>query len=236
MALRMSRPDSISRKSEMDDEQVTTRVSPSFAQATASVPIKVLALLHIALASAGLIAGISACVSFWLIPGRFSNTVLAFAIPIFLFFAIFVLLPELAGGIGLLLGRAWGRVVIFLISIVMLFVVPIGTILGAFGFWVLLSEKHIGSGPSGSRDGAGYDNARPTAVTGTTLAVTLLCLTALGAAGVIVLNIVFRFQEIDPPSPVEDTLAGAAVTLPVALIVAGLIAGLSRRRRRPRSA
>jgi hypothetical protein len=45
--------------------------------------------------------------------------------------------PALAGGIGLLRGRTWARVIILLLSLVMLFFFPIGTILGGFGIMAL---------------------------------------------------------------------------------------------------
>ncbi len=196
-----------------------------------SVPVKILALFHIALALAGLVAGAILCVSFWLVPGRFSNTILAFAIPIFLFFAIFLLLPGLAGGIALLLGKAWGRIVIFLLSGLMLFIVPVGTLVGGFGIWALLGDR----APAGTgirREAAG---GGPPATTGSYIAATLLLLVAVGAAGVIVLAIVFRFQEQDPPPAVHDLLPGATIALPGGLILAALTIGIARCRRRQRS-
>lgn len=99
------------------------------------VPIAVLAWLYIGLAMAGLIAGGSFCLQVWQTSGWLGDTLLAFAIPIFTFLSMVVFLPALVGGIGLLRGKTWARIVIFLLSIVMIFVFPIGTILGDLASW-----------------------------------------------------------------------------------------------------
>jgi hypothetical protein len=54
---------------------------------------------------------------------------------IFWFFS----LPKLIGGIGLLNFRPWARVLIILVSIFELFNIPIGTAVGIYSLWVLLS-------------------------------------------------------------------------------------------------
>jgi hypothetical protein len=54
---------------------------------------------------------------------------------IFWFFSI----PKLVGGIGLFDYRPWARVLIILVSIFELFNIPIGTAVGAYSLWALLS-------------------------------------------------------------------------------------------------
>ncbi len=55
--------------------------------------------------------------------------------------------PALAGGIGLLRGKSWARLVIFLLSLVLIFFFPIGTILGGFGFVAMRANQNGRSEP-----------------------------------------------------------------------------------------
>jgi hypothetical protein len=49
-------------------------------------------------------------------------------------------LPGIIGGWGLYAGRSWGRVVVLVLGALHLLNVPIGTALGVYTFWALLSE------------------------------------------------------------------------------------------------
>ena len=49
-------------------------------------------------------------------------------------------LPSLLVGVGLLKFRPWARIGGIVLSIVMLVMVPFGTIIGAYGLWVLFSK------------------------------------------------------------------------------------------------
>ena len=49
-------------------------------------------------------------------------------------------LPSLLVGIGLLKFRPWARIAGIVLSIVVLVMVPFGTIIGAYGLWVLFSK------------------------------------------------------------------------------------------------
>ena len=56
---------------------------------------------------------------------------------------VFLLLTSLPGvviGIGLLRLRPWSRIAGIVISIIALMMVPFGTIVGAYGLWVLFSK------------------------------------------------------------------------------------------------
>jgi hypothetical protein len=50
-------------------------------------------------------------------------------------------LPGTIGGIGVLLFREWGRVLMIVVSVLDLFNIPLGTILGVYGLWVLLHRQ-----------------------------------------------------------------------------------------------
>lgn len=73
----------------------------------------------------------------------FAGTTLA------VFFGLFSL-PSLITGYGLLSYKPWARIVGIILSAISLINIPIGTIIGAYGLWVLLNkdtERLFNSGP-----------------------------------------------------------------------------------------
>jgi hypothetical protein len=71
----------------------------------------------------------------------------AFAVPIIgltgtalVAFLLLTSLPGVVIGIGLLRLRPWSRIAGIVISIIALMMVPFGTIVGAYGLWVLFSK------------------------------------------------------------------------------------------------
>lgn len=59
-----------------------------------------------------------------------------------IFLVVLVLsLPCLIGGLGLLKYREWARILVIVLSALMLIIIPIGTVVGAYGLWVLLSRN-----------------------------------------------------------------------------------------------
>ena len=59
------------------------------------------------------------------------------------FFITVRALPEIIGGIGLLKRKNWARIVVLVISCMDLIEIPIGTAIGAYSIWVLLSDETI---------------------------------------------------------------------------------------------
>jgi uncharacterized membrane protein len=57
------------------------------------------------------------------------------------FSAIVVAAGIAAAGVGLLQYRSWGRTVALLMSVLFVFKFPVGTAIGIYAFWVLLSEQ-----------------------------------------------------------------------------------------------
>jgi hypothetical protein len=49
--------------------------------------------------------------------------------------------PQIIGGIGLLKGQPWARILMIVLSALGLMSIPIGTALGIYGLWVLLNEE-----------------------------------------------------------------------------------------------
>ena len=56
-------------------------------------------------------------------------------------FLVAVSLPGLVAGIGLLKRRPWARILGIIVAILSLVNIPIGTIVGIYGLWVLFSSE-----------------------------------------------------------------------------------------------
>lgn len=56
-------------------------------------------------------------------------------------FLVIVSLPGLIAGVGLLKMRPWARIVGIIVAILSLVNIPIGTIVGIYGLWVLVSKE-----------------------------------------------------------------------------------------------
>ena len=50
-------------------------------------------------------------------------------------------IPDLIAGVGLLKFRPWARILGLVISVLSLVHIPIGTVVGVYGLWVLLSKE-----------------------------------------------------------------------------------------------
>ncbi len=50
-------------------------------------------------------------------------------------------LPSILGGWGLINYRPWSRILMIVVSVFHLFHIPLGTALGVYGLWVLLSDE-----------------------------------------------------------------------------------------------
>jgi hypothetical protein len=84
----------------------------------------------VAIVGGGLISGDSIAMSVTSIVGP--------AVALFL-----VVLPLLGtiGGVGLLMGKPWARILVLILAILDLFQLPIGTMIGIYTIWVLLHDE-----------------------------------------------------------------------------------------------
>ena len=122
--------------------------------------VKVLGVLYIVFSA----LGICAALFFGLIIGTASGIVAAngdadaaVALPIIgiagsalIIFLLAVSLPGLIAGVGLLKFKPWARILGIVLSAINLINIPIGTIFGGYGLWVLLNkdtERLFGAGP-----------------------------------------------------------------------------------------
>jgi len=116
--------------------------------------IKILAILRITLGALGALAAVVCLAVFGSIAGLVGTVgvqqdpdamIGAWIVGVIgaaLFFFIAILsIPSIVAGYGLLHRRQWARILTIVISALDLFNVPIGTALGVYGFWVLLSAE-----------------------------------------------------------------------------------------------
>lgn len=54
---------------------------------------------------------------------------------------VFLGLPSIIGGVGLLKHRDWGRILILIVAAFSLLNIPFGTAYGIYAFWVLLNDQ-----------------------------------------------------------------------------------------------
>ncbi|MCX6622837.1 MAG: hypothetical protein NTY38_17580 [Acidobacteria bacterium] len=113
--------------------------------------VRILGYLYTVLSALGILAGIIVLLVMGGAAGIVSGTAgddaqvaapivggIGLVISIFL---VAVSLPGLAAGIGLLQWRSWARVLAIVVSGLNLLSIPIGTAIGIYGLWVLLSAE-----------------------------------------------------------------------------------------------
>lgn len=115
--------------------------------------VRILAILNIVLGSIGLVIGAGLFLFFGglgifaSLAGQNDPDALV-AVPILgavggiIFVALLMFsAPQIIGGIGLLKGQPWARILMIVVSALGLMSIPIGTALGIYGLWVLLNEE-----------------------------------------------------------------------------------------------
>ncbi len=115
--------------------------------------VKVLGVLYIVLGVLGIIGALVTLLIFGGVAGivgiaaheepdaRIAIPIVG-AIGIFVFFFLLVVsLPGIIAGYGLLQFRPWARIITILISALNLMNFPLGTLVGAYGLWVMLSAE-----------------------------------------------------------------------------------------------
>ncbi len=114
--------------------------------------VRILAILHIALGVLGMLVGLAVLVVFGGIAGLIGlrgaepSPEALVAVPILslvggaiCLLLVLLSLPGIIAGVGLLKFRPWARVLTIVLSAIELLNVPLGTALGVYGLWVLLS-------------------------------------------------------------------------------------------------
>jgi hypothetical protein len=119
--------------------------------------IRVLGILHIALGALGVVVALAILLLFGGIAGfvdaaasaeggvdaQAAAPILAIVGGAIAIFLLLVSLPGIVCGIGLLHYREWARILTIVLSAIDLLHVPLGTLLGIYGLWVLLQKETV---------------------------------------------------------------------------------------------
>jgi hypothetical protein len=114
--------------------------------------VKVVAVLYLFLSAFGLLAALAVSMAFGLAGGIVGANAdaegAAIALPIIgltgtmlVAFLVLTSLPGLIAGVGLLRLRPWARILGIVVAILNLIHIPIGTAVGIYALWVLLSRE-----------------------------------------------------------------------------------------------
>lgn len=107
--------------------------------------IQIVAWLHIvygafgvllALMVGGLIGGIGL-----FMPDAVSGGIMAAVATFVAGFIALLSVPSLVAGWGLLARKSWARILVIILSVLNLFNVPVGTIVGAYSLWVMMQNE-----------------------------------------------------------------------------------------------
>jgi hypothetical protein len=131
-------------------------------------------------------------------------------------------IPGLLGGLGLLRGRHWARVLIIVLSVLGIFAFPIGTLLGGFGLWVLLGpdSKQLPGAPipAAQPEGLLRKPSLPSIEKKRFLEV-LVLMAGIGAGFVIMIGTGYRITG-DTGSPISDRLYLTAIGVLIVVVAA----------------
>jgi hypothetical protein len=196
--------------------------------------VRILAYLYIAFCGAALAVGLFLCIG--LLFSRDENSakaLLTIGMPFLILSAIYFI-PGLVGGIGLLKGKPWARTVIIVLSVLVLLLIPVGTVFGGYALWVLRR-----GGPTLPNDAAPADRpsgipprlAPPSPEQKSRYAGILLAMAGVGSAFIVAIGTGFRLTR-EPVPPVIDALYFAAIIVLVLVIM--LAARAWARNPRPR--
>jgi len=182
--------------------------------------IKILGWVHIVLSGLLLAFGLVLCVAL-LASGDKESRAGAMILPMFATMAVWLLIPGLVGGIGLLYLQSWARILIIVLSLMHVFLFPIGTVLGGFGLWILLrpeAKAAFGDAMLRSMSAAAArlpPGASPQPFMG--MGGLLLAIAGVGAGFVVVIGAGFMISGDPAPAEIMDLFYPAVGLLIVVL-------------------
>ena len=183
--------------------------------------IKALALLHIMLGGGGIVVCFVAYLCWIKLASDAHSLRTAHTLGQMMFMlSMFILLPSLVCGVGLLLEKAWSRVVTIGWSMFLLLVIPIGTLLGGYGLSALLRGDAPPKTPPRSEvpshvSGPQYPIGRHAGV--------LLSLAAVGAGFIVLIRTGFWLSGDRVPTEVSSVFPEAIALLVLVVIATVMI-------------
>lgn len=187
-----------------------------------STKIKLLGWLHVLLDGAGLFCCVVALV---LVGMDKDSRAGAIVVPVVLMLSGGIFIPGLIGGVGLLQRRRWARPFMIAFSAIELLIIPIGTVIGAIGLWILLGrdakaifKAEADAAGARSKSSLASQAAAPAFLGLDPKTISALIAMAGVAAGIIVgLNVGFLLSGSPAPVELAGLLYPAAAVLVVTL-------------------
>lgn len=176
--------------------------------------VQLLGWIHAILGGLGLAVGGFVCLGLMADPQ--GGPALYYIGPLFVALSVFYFLPALAGGTGIIGGKAWGRWLIIALSFILLLAIPIGTLLGGFGLWALLRKDAISPAEAAALAGPQIMRARRT-VDPNRMNL-LVVIAGTGAAMTIALNAGFWAHDDTPPTELRLAVYPAVLILAAVLV------------------
>ena len=177
---------------------------------------RILGWIHIVLSGACLVAGAGLCLTLAVDTDPRALMTLSYVGPLFVFFAVPILLPSIIGGIGLVRGARWAQVLIGVWSGLLLLAFPVGTVLGAFGLWVLVVRPSPAPAATVTRAPAAPVSKPAASAEARRLLRLLVAATTVALGFIVVIGAGFRLTG--QPSPLGASFWPALVAL-VAILV-----------------
>lgn len=171
---------------------------------------RLLAYWYIAFCGVCLAAGAVVTIGLMLSSDPSRDGALQFVGPLYIALSVLYFVPGLAGGLGLLRGKKWAATIIIVLSLLVIPLIPVGTVIGGFGLWVLLGSDSKHDAPQPERT-----TAEPSRVTGV-----LVAMAGVAAAFIVTIGTGFRLTHT-AGSPIGDSLYYSAIG---ALVIVAVIA------------
>ena len=183
--------------------------------------IKALALIHVALGGGGMAACMAAYLCWIRLASDAHSLRTAHTLGQMMFMlSMFILLPSFICGIGLLLDKSWGRIVAIGWSMLLLLVIPIGTLLGGYGLWALLRSDALPKYPS--RSETPRQATDPYYPIGRHAAL-LLTMAAVGAGFIVLIRVGFWISGDRVPREVSGIFLEAVALLVLVVIATVMV-------------
>lgn len=185
--------------------------------------VKILALIHIVLGGGGL----ATCIGLYLWMWRSSDPgnigTLHVIGQVFFLVSAFVLMPGFVAGLGLLFRKKWATPLTIILSMLLLVLIPVGTLLGGYGLWALLSKDPASAHPPHPERPQHREQpyapapaqAQPPLAGQAGL---LLAIVGVGASFVVVLNIGFLLAKQKAPVELSSIFVAASIVLLLVIV------------------
>lgn len=184
--------------------------------------IKILGWVHVVLNGLLLAVGLLLCLVL-MISADTGSRAGEMILSMFATVALWLLVPGLVGGIGLLYVQPWARILVIVLSVMHLVLVPIGTVLGGFGLWILLRRDAGAAFGDTAVRAAAAAAAREAAAPGSSAQATsntiglVLAIAGVGAGFVVVIGAGFMISGDTAPVELMNLFYPALGVLLIAL-------------------